>query len=108
MTNEKFHEDLQQARQELSDAMVVVMELAKTGKAFGAEWDKALEREKKHSRKCTAYSIAPWFPEWGGCPGRNSCTVIVLWTFEKGNQRRVIDLHSTKFVSPAAAQSARP
>jgi hypothetical protein len=29
MTNEKFHEDLQQARQELSDAMAVVMELAK-------------------------------------------------------------------------------
>lgn len=51
MTTEKFHEELQRARLELSAALAVVMGLAKTGKAFGAEWEKALERERKARQK---------------------------------------------------------
>jgi hypothetical protein len=66
MTTEKFHEDLQQARQELSVAMAVVMELVKTGKAFGAEWDKALEREKKALQKMHRVLNSPLVPRVGG------------------------------------------
>jgi hypothetical protein len=65
MTIEKFHEDLKQARLELSDAMAVVMELAKTGKAFGAEWDKALEREKKAHQKMHSVLNSPLVPRGG-------------------------------------------
>jgi len=50
MTTEKSYEDLPKARLELSAAMATVMNLVKTGKAFGAEWAKALDREKKAQR----------------------------------------------------------
>jgi hypothetical protein len=35
MMTEKFHEKLRRSRLELSATLTVVMELAKTGKAFG-------------------------------------------------------------------------
>jgi hypothetical protein len=38
MTTEKYYEDFQKARLELSAALAVVMNLVKAGKAFGADW----------------------------------------------------------------------
>ncbi|VVO46648.1 hypothetical protein PS870_00071 [Pseudomonas fluorescens] len=51
MTIEKFNEDLRQARLELTVATAAVMELVRSGKAFGDEWDVAVARERKAFQK---------------------------------------------------------
>jgi len=51
MTIEKFNEDLRQARLELTVATAAVMELVRSGKAFGDEWDAAVARERKAFQK---------------------------------------------------------
>jgi len=71
MTTEKFHEDLQQARLELSAALAVVMCLVKTGKAFGAEWDQALERERKAHQKMHRLFNSPLVCRVEGMRGAN-------------------------------------
>ncbi|MET0849170.1 MAG: hypothetical protein ABWY46_23580 [Pseudomonas sp.] len=51
MTIEKFNQDLRQARLELSAATAAVMELVRSGKAFGDEWDAAVARERAAFQK---------------------------------------------------------
>lgn len=51
MTIEKFNEDLRQARLELTVATAAVMELVRSGKAFGDEWDAAVARKRKAFQK---------------------------------------------------------
>ena len=62
MTIEKFNEDLRQAREELNAATAQVMELVRSGKAFGDEWDAAGARERKAFQKMQWVLDSPLAP----------------------------------------------
>ncbi|WP_223532709.1 hypothetical protein [Pseudomonas sp. GL-RE-20] len=51
MTTDGFKDEVRLVRQELTTAMATVMDLARAGKAFGGEWDTAVERERKAHKK---------------------------------------------------------
>ncbi|RKS27431.1 hypothetical protein BJ917_0273 [Pseudomonas sp. WPR_5_2] len=71
MNTEKFKSDLGQTCLELDAATTQVMELVNAGKAFGAAWHAAIERERK------AYQIVHWIldspivPKMGAVDGFN-------------------------------------
>ncbi len=51
MTIEKFEEDLALARTELAAATADVMAFVRAGKAFGDQWEAAVEREREAHKR---------------------------------------------------------
>ncbi|RON14806.1 hypothetical protein BK662_14960 [Pseudomonas frederiksbergensis] len=51
MTIEKFEEDLALARTELAAATADVMAFVRVGRAFGEQWEAAVEREREGHKR---------------------------------------------------------
>ena len=62
MTIEKFKEDVARAHAELVATTEDVMALVKAGKAFGEQWELAIEREREAHKKMQWVLNSPLAP----------------------------------------------